>query len=186
MRRRLGLFLVPLLGALAVLASLALREAGTPHPATPGPRADAAPRDWYAEGLEVEAHDERGRLRYRLQAARAEGRADGRSRLEAPRLELHTRRGDVWRVRAGRARAAEGRVVLERAVRARRVAGGRPLAIDTERLVAYPERDYAETDLPVRLAAPRMETEAVGLRAWLARERLELLSRVRSRYGPQG
>jgi len=186
-RRRLGLLLVPLLGALAVLASLALREAGTPPPPEAGPAGAAAPRDWYAEDLRTRIHDERGRLRYRLEAARAEGWADGRSRMESPRLELHTRSGEVWKVRADAALAeGEGRLVLERRVRARRVAGGRPLRIETERLVAYPERDYAETDLPVRLTAPRMETEAVGLRAWLARERLELLNHVRSRHEPQG
>ncbi len=186
MRRRLGLLLVPLLGALAVLATLALREAGAPSSGGSSPADAPPPRDWYAEGLGTRIHDERGRLRYRLEAARAEGWADGRSRMESPRLELHTRSGEVWKVRADAALAeGEGRLVLERRVRARRVAGGRPLRIETERLVAYPERDYAETDLPVRLTAPRMETDAVGLRAWLAHGRLELLSRVRSRHDPQ-
>ncbi len=184
--RRLGLLLVPLLGAAAVLAALWLRERAAPPPGAAPTGAAAPVRDWYASGLEGWVHGADGALRHHLEARAAEGFTDGSLRMQDPRLELRTRGGGRWRLSARAARAHGGRVVLEGDVDARRVAGRRPLRLRTERLVAEPGRDYVETDLPVLVSAPRMRTEAVGMRAWLDRDRIELLREVRSRYGPRG
>lgn len=58
--------------------------------------------------------------------------------------------------------------------------GGMTMA--TERLRLEPDNDFAETDLAVTLKAPSGTTHAIGMKAYLAEDRVELLKDVRSTY----
>ena len=183
-RRRLGLALVPVLGAGAVLAGLWLRERAAPVPPPAPP--PAAVRDWEATGVAVIGHAEDGTVRHRLRAPEAVGYADGAARVAEPRLELVASDGRRWRARARSGELRGERVILDGAVLVERPDPVRPLRLETERLTAEPRRGYVETDRPVQVAEPHWETRAVGLRGWIDEGRLELLSRVRTRHEPDG
>lgn len=60
--------------------------------------------------------------------------------------------------------------------------GVKELDIKTEDLRVLPERDYGETDKPVVITTPASQTHGVGMKAYLAESRLELLKDVHTRY----
>jgi lipopolysaccharide export system protein LptC len=61
----------------------------------------------------------------------------------------------------------------------------RPLRVETRDLQVRPHEDYAETDQPVTIISERHRVDAVGMRAYLGDDRLELLSEVRGHYEPE-
>ncbi|MET4000166.1 LPS export ABC transporter periplasmic protein LptC [Marinobacterium sp. MBR-109] len=52
----------------------------------------------------------------------------------------------------------------------------------TERLTLYPPRDYAHTDLPVRVIRGQDHTEGRGMEVFFDEQRVELLSEVKGTY----
>ncbi|MBP7712843.1 MAG: LPS export ABC transporter periplasmic protein LptC [Gammaproteobacteria bacterium] len=52
-------------------------------------------------------------------------------------------------------------------------------------VTVLPSREEARTEAPARIVGPWGEAEGVGMNLRLAASRLELLSRVRTRYDPQ-
>ena len=114
----------------------------------------------------------------------------GGIRIEQPVVDWYQPDGQTreWRLRADQGWIAadyqllrlEGTVVMDRAADS-----GKPPATITTRDVAVHRADrYAETAAPVRAVIPEGELHAVGARAWLDQERLELLSEVRGSYEP--
>ncbi len=47
-----------------------------------------------------------------------------------------------------------------------------------------PNRQYAETSKAVKMRSPRGQHEAIGMRADLSKDHIELLSEVRGTYEP--
>ena len=74
----------------------------------------------------------------------------------------------------------DGAVVMERAA----ASGKPPVTVTTRDVSVYRTDRFAETAAPVRAVTPNGEFRAVGARAWLDQERLELLSEVRGFYVP--
>ncbi len=114
----------------------------------------------------------------------------GGIRIAQPVLDWYQPDGQTreWRLRAEQGWIAadyqtlrlEGTVVMDRTADS-----GKPPATITTRDVAVHRADrYAETAAPVRAVIPEGELHAVGARAWLDQERLELLSEVRGSYEP--
>lgn len=60
--------------------------------------------------------------------------------------------------------------------------GVKNLDIKTEDLRVLPERDYGETDKPVLITTPASQTRGIGMKAYLAENRMELLKDVHTRY----
>jgi lipopolysaccharide export system protein LptC len=56
------------------------------------------------------------------------------------------------------------------------------LAIRTSELTITPDKKYAQTSKPVTIKDPGSTTTTVGLKAFLAEERIELLSNVKTHY----
>lgn len=59
---------------------------------------------------------------------------------------------------------------------------GRPTILTTSRLSVFPEREYAETQQPVKIEAANGVTTAVGMKAYLDDSRMHLLSSVRGQH----
>ena len=77
-------------------------------------------------------------------------------------------------------------ILLKGNVRLRREdAGGARLTLLAEDARLLVGAEYAETARPVRLSYGRMVTEADGLRAYLAEERMELTGNVQTRIAPE-
>lgn len=114
----------------------------------------------------------------------------GGTRLERPVLDWYQPDGQTreWRLRAEGGWVAadqqtlllEGEVVVERTTES----GKPPVTLVTRDLRVLPAERYAETVAPTRAVTPGGELRAVGARAWLDQERVELLSEVRGVYEP--
>lgn len=112
------------------------------------------------------------------------------TRIEQPVLDWYQPDGETreWRLRAERGWVAadqkairlEGAVVMTRAADS----GKTPVEVTTRDILIRPADRYAETAAPTRAVTPGGELRAVGARAYLDREQLELLSEVRGYYAP--
>jgi lipopolysaccharide export system protein LptC len=112
------------------------------------------------------------------------------TRIERPVLDWYQPDGETreWRLRADqgwvaadqRSMRLEGAVVMTRAA----ASGKPPVEVTTRDVLIRPADRYAETAAPARAVTPGGELRAVGVRAYLDREQLELLSEVRGYYEP--
>lgn len=110
--------------------------------------------------------------------------------IEQPILDWYQANGETreWRLRAEHGWVAadqkvirlEGTVVMTRAAES----GKTPVEVTTRDVYIYPTEQYAETAARARAVTPDGELTTVGVRAWLDREQLELLSEVRGYYEP--
>ena len=114
----------------------------------------------------------------------------GGVRIEQPTLDWYQPDGQTreWRLQAeqGWGAADQQTIRLEGAVTMIRAApsGKPPMTITTRDVIISPAQHYAETAAPVRMVTPDGEFSAIGARAWLDQQRLELLSEVRGFYAP--
>ena len=186
MHKRLGFPLLLIVLALgALLAHGLLDELNAPPDAKPKPSADRP--DYTMTGLHTRRFDAQGRMIRDLRAERLDHYADARgSLMQQPRLETRTALGKPWRIAAeeGQAPPEQDRVLLRRNVRISREASlnNEALELRTEALHVLPEQNYAETEAPAELRGEGMVTTGTGLKAWLDKEQLHLLSDVRGQY----
>ena len=66
----------------------------------------------------------------------------------------------------------------------RATSGKPPMTVTTHDVLIRPRERYVETAAPAQAMTPGSELRAIGVRAWLDQERLELLSEVRGTYEP--
>lgn len=99
---------------------------------------------------------------------------DGRTREWRLRAENGWIAADQQQVRL------EGEVVMTRTAES----GKSPVTITTRDVLVRPTERYAETAAPALAVTPGGELRAIGVRAYLDQERLELLSQVRGFYEP--
>ncbi len=159
-----------------------LREKGTERQ-----RVEQHHPDLYMENFVRLGMDEQGRLRNKLRASKLlHYPDDDTTELIRPRLQVISGDGIPLFVTADRAWAtSDNEVILlygEVRIWRNRPDGERELELITSDLKVLPEEQYAETEEPVTIIGDRMVTDATGLRADLARRRLKLLHKVRSRY----
>jgi lipopolysaccharide export system protein LptC len=111
---------------------------------------------------------------------------DDTAEVDEPYMEIHRPQAPDWQIRARFAwiGPAGEQVRLQREVLVERVAEAdvAPLTMHTEELLALPDDEYVETDLPVRFLGTGWELQAIGMRGWLGEGRMELLSEVRGAH----
>lgn len=116
--------------------------------------------------------------------------ADQGTRIDSPDINVFLEDGQVreWLIRAGTGwmSADNSLIRLQDQVTITRPAdsGQLPLVMVTDHLQVQPAQNLIETDAPVRMTTPGGIIEAVGLKADLNSNRLELLNQVRGRYEP--
>lgn len=114
----------------------------------------------------------------------------GGVRLEQPILDWYQPDGQTkeWRVQAEQGWIAAdnqlARLAGEVVMRRDAESGKPPVTITTRDVWLHRAERYAETAAPIKAVIPGGELHAVGARAWLDQERLELLSEVRGFYEP--
>jgi len=114
---------------------------------------------------------------------------DGGTLLRQPRVDVY-RDGTIrdWLLRAedGWIAPDNDLIQLRRAVTLVRPAldGRSPVVITTRDVRIHPDRDLVEGEAPVRIQTPEAVVEAVGFRAFVQEDRLELLTDVRGSYAP--
>lgn len=147
--------------------------------------------DYWMDGVSRTLLDANGEVEAVLDATRMTHYPDDDSTaLEQPRLALYNGPGSPWRVNAESGWiSGDGSVVrLDGAVEIFRLDadGRRRFEILTSDVRLLPRERYAETEAPAVMTGPSTQTHAIGLRANLSRNRLQLLNRVRTVYEPRG
>ena len=114
----------------------------------------------------------------------------GGIQIEQPVMDWYQPNGQIreWRVQAEQGWIAadnqsvrlDGEVTMHRSAES----GKPPVVVTTRDVLIRLDERQAETAAPARAVTPAGELRAVGLRAFLDAERLELLSEVRGVYEP--
>ncbi|MBN1237531.1 MAG: LPS export ABC transporter periplasmic protein LptC [Gammaproteobacteria bacterium] len=151
--------------------------------------ARSAPLGYYLRDAVLLGTDEQGRVVYRVSADLAEERPDdGALLLNGVLVEFQEDEQVPWRVRASRAEAQpeQSYLELEGEVRLESIGGeGRPpTLVETEQLRLEPDDHTAVAEGDVRLTVGENTLSAVGLKAFLKEDRLELESKVHGRFLP--
>ncbi len=106
--------------------------------------------------------------------------------ISRPRLTLFREDAPPWKIISdtGHATANSSVITFEGNVMVWQIdpATGRRSELTTSKLVVKPDQHYAETDKPVMILAPDSTTSAVGMKALLNQDKIQLLSRVRGTY----
>jgi lipopolysaccharide export system protein LptC len=143
--------------------------------------------DFYMQTYNALVMDERGLPSHRVISPRLTHYADDETtELEQPDVTVYRDIGAPWQIKSERGWvAADNKLVLMSGnVRMDRLktADNPPMQLRTERLRVMPDDDYAETDKPVSMKTDRQEVHANGMRAYMAKNQIQLLGEVSSHY----
>jgi len=178
-------------GATAVMAVLALVSFWTLHQLDIDLFAPAASDrhtpDFYMENFVSTVMGPDGQPQRRVEAEYMAHFPDTDTHeFQHPYMIMYRELGPPWHVRSERGWvSASGDVMLllgQVHIWRNDADGTKAMDIKTEDMRVLPDRDYGETDKPVVITTPTSQTHGVGMRAHLAESRLELLSKVRTRY----
>jgi lipopolysaccharide export system protein LptC len=161
-------------------------------PTTPSRLAEgnAYPLGYYMRDAVLLGTDDEGRVTYRLHAGLAEERPEeAKLVLENVRFEYQPAENTPWSVVAARGEAptsGEEYLDLEGDVQLTRNEGapGEPARVQTNRLRLEPKSYLASAAGAVHIAVAGQTLDAVGLKAFLKDDRLELESQVHGRVAP--
>lgn len=143
---------------------------------------------YYLRDARLSGTGDDGKLRYRVSATSVnEVLADGSVSLEAVTLDYGHGAELPWNVRAATGRIPPGGKIIEltgNVVAATRDGDHPQATIRTEYLQFDPDTNIAATDKEVMIDYAGSTVHAIGMRALLREDRLELLSAVTGRYAP--
>ncbi|SCZ50608.1 LPS export ABC transporter periplasmic protein LptC [Thiohalomonas denitrificans] len=187
MNRRVLLLIVSALGAL-LLSNWLSRQAEDERE-----RREQVHRqvpDYFLSDFTATTMGPTGQPEYRLSAVRMDHFPDtDTAELVQPRVVLYGEGEANWHARSDRGQVGPGSevVYLSGNVEIHQPGGdgGPPRMLLTDHLRMYPQRDYAETDAAVTITGPQTQINGVGMRAYFAQQRLELLSEVTGTHGPR-
>lgn len=141
--------------------------------------------DFFADNAISVQYQADGSVQYDLHAPRLEHlRESDVSLLTRPDLKLYNSDGLPWQVSSERAQVSSNgeRVDLIGQVRIHRDDRLRPTTLSSSYMTLYPEREYAETHVPVHIESGNSVTTARGLQAYLKEGRMLLKSTVRGQH----
>lgn len=143
--------------------------------------------DFYMLAYDATIMDKQGKPAQRIISPRLTHYADDdTTELEAPFITVHREVGAPWLVKSQRGWvAADNKLVLLTGdVRIDRdnSEDNPPMKLRTERLRVLPDDDYVESDKPVYMETDRQQVHANGMRAYLAKNQVQLLNKVTSHY----
>lgn len=150
---------------------------------------DAAPLGFYVRGARMQGTDAEGRVTYRIRADRLEELPD-QSLLELNGVRVEYSPADLmpWLIRADHASTPKNGARLDLdgdvQLRSEPADGGRPITIATTRLTFIPDDSTVVSAEPVRLTVGDWRVDAVGLRANLKDDQVELESKVHGQVAP--
>lgn len=176
--------LLALVAAVTWLALTWQRQGTTP----PVERTDAAqPLGYYVHGARMTGTDEQGRVAYRVLSGRLdEVPEEDRLRLTDVSIEYHPPEDTAWSISAASASSPKGGSPLDLVgnveIKSVPTDGSEPLTIDTEELRFWPDTSIAETDAYAHIRVGSLQFDALGLRADLKADLLELESQVHGTF----
>lgn len=111
----------------------------------------------------------------------------GTTEVLDPEIVLYREKSHPWQVNSKKGLIYNNgeTVVLEGSVAIRQQGENSTTELLSEQLTLTPADKYAQTDKPVIINTALSHTEATGMRAWLDREYIELLSKVTGHHAFQ-
>jgi lipopolysaccharide export system protein LptC len=156
------------------------------------PTAERRPRlgaGYYVESAELTGTADDGSVLYRVQTDQAtEQLDDGSVTLDGVRIVYTAGESVPWTLRANRGRIPPGGNMLElldEVVAVTQEGSGERATIRTDYLRLEPDEYVAYTDRKVTIDYSGSRLFAVGMRAYLKEDRLQLLSNVNGKFLPQ-
>lgn len=147
-----------------------------------------APRaDYVLHDLELVALDKQGREAFTLRAPRLARDPDDKTlSLQTPLFLIPDDDGNRWKLQSdtGWVSADNSEVRLRGDVVAHSPPGESPTTLKTEQLNVFPDKELATSSVVVAVKAPGYTMRGTGMRAHLAEERIQLLSRVQGTFAP--
>ncbi len=180
-RNRIGLILLMVcaLGSGLLLSRLGDNET----PRANSPRLGAG---YYVDNAELIGTGDDGEVLYRARTKQAtEQPEDGSVILDEVAIDYATDSDVPWELRASSGRIPAGGKILQLiddVVAITRADAGEPATIRTDFLELDPETFVAFTDRKVAIDYSGSEVFAVGMRAFLKEDRLQLLSKVNGKF----
>jgi lipopolysaccharide export system protein LptC len=146
----------------------------------------AASPEWYWQNASFWNYDLEGRLQQEATASDAKyfGEEDI-IYLTDPRITTHSDSESPWYTRSERGQVRHKHDIIELSQDVQIRKGDGEIDIRTERLVLTRSKDMAETDAPISIIGDTGRTDAVGMRAFLKQEKIELLSKVKTIHEPE-
>jgi len=145
--------------------------------------------DLTMEEFEVTTMGEDGRRLRRLSAATMAYFTDTeKTEFRRPHLVIYQEPEEPWHVASERGWVSADNDVLMLLGKVdiwRNFADGkREIHIETEDLRVVPDKEFAETELPVSISTQESRTQGTGMRAYLGEGRVQLLSKVKTTIEP--
>ena len=142
--------------------------------------------EWYWQNASFWNFDLEGRLQQEATASDASYFSEEDIiYLTDPRVTTHSGSESPWYTRSERGQVREENDIIELTQDVQIRKGDGEITISTERLVLTRSKDMAETDAPISIIGDTGRTDAVGMRAWLKLEKIELLSKVKTIHEPK-
>lgn len=143
--------------------------------------------DYVLHDLELVALDKQGREAFTLRAPRLARDPESKTlSLQTPLFLIPDDDGNRWKMQSktGWVSADNSEVRLRGDVLAHSPPGESPTTLKTEQLNVFPDRELATSAVVVAVKAPGYTMRGTGMRAHLAEERIELLSKIQGTYEP--
>lgn len=151
------------------------------------PKQLATTPDAVIHDLTVVKFDKQGAIAHRLSTPKLEHIPQNNvSLLKSPRITAYQHQQNPWHISADKGRAINGstKVILSSNVIVHQAQGKQNKAstFRSEKLVYYPRKHYADTDVAVTLEQPGVKVKAIGMQAYIDEKRVKLLHQVRGNY----
>lgn len=179
---------VLVVAALSTLSWWLPLRMGPAPPETPAvmPEARHVP-DFFVREFELTSMDRVGMPRYRLMADNMIHYGDNdTAEVSAPRMTLFRPAGPPWQARSAAGWVTTGgemvRLTGEVVITRPGADGALGIELRSDEMRVWPEKELAETELPVTLRDTLGVTQAIGLNADLKQDVLTLQSKVRGVY----
>ncbi len=139
--------------------------------------------------LTVRQFDEQGQLANRLETPLLEHIPENNTHfLQKPRIVIAQANQLPWNIQSERAVAAKGgeeiTFIKHVIIHQNKDLHGQESTMRTEKIIYYPKAKKATTSLLVTFEQPGTLVKAIGMNAFLAEKRVELLKKARGSYAP--
>lgn len=145
----------------------------------------------YMNGIFIQNYTEKGELKNQLSASYWAYMPEiSASIFNNPFLITYRMDGSEWRIRAEEGRAKQPKIgSIEEVTLSKHVVIERPattkiqhIRIETEKLRYQPDKDFAESDVLVKMMKPGLLMSGIGLKAYLNQNVVHLLNKVETKY----
>lgn len=155
----------------------------------PTPQQHSRAADLVIRDAKTRHFNEDGNLAYRVDAEQItyyQFKRRDRAELTEPRMLFYQDDQQKWRTesRQGAAYNRGERIVLSGDVEIDELPSPGGIKLQTPSITILPDKEFAETDRVVTISSGPNQTKGKGMRVYLDKDRVEILSDVKSNYDP--